>query len=96
MIRLAGAPEYNLRTTTSQSLAQYYTKLKRDIKILKDIEKGIEAKIRLGLYPDTFELEAPDTKFYVPSSVWQAHVGKDWFEANKKPMNQQMIIKIKN
>jgi hypothetical protein len=95
MIRLAGAPEYNLRTTTSQSLAQYYTKLKRDIKILKAIEKEIEAKIRLGLHPETFDLEAPTPKFYVPAPVWQAHVGKDWIEANQKPMNQQMIIKIK-
>ena len=54
--------------------------------------KAYEAEIRAGLHDYAFTLVEPKEKFFVPAPIWKEYVGKDWYDANKQPQNQQLVI----
>ena len=54
--------------------------------------KAYEAEIRTGLHDYAFQLVPASETMYVPKEVWFEALGKDWYDANKRPQNKQPVI----
>lgn len=83
---------YNLKASASEDIRISYAKLLRDIKYLTALKGTIEAGIRAGDYPESFELKAPSVTMFVPNNLWKEALGEEWVKQNERPQNKSAVI----